>query len=97
MHLPDVDAARIAYLGLDDATDVQELDQAELLARAETDDVVVLDVRSIEEQPAGEQADEPPGLPDHVEEGERAAAYLLGTRDWISELKVPLPVEVDRP
>jgi hypothetical protein len=29
VHLPDVDAAHIAYLGLDDATDVQELDQAD--------------------------------------------------------------------
>lgn len=53
MHLPDVDAARIAYLGLDDATDVQELDQAELLARAEAGDVVVLDVRPVEEYAAG--------------------------------------------
>jgi hypothetical protein len=49
----DVDAARITYLGLDDATDVQELDRAELLARAEAGDVVVLDVRPVEEYATG--------------------------------------------
>jgi len=33
-----------------------------------------LDADHVQEHPAGEQADEPPGLPDHVEAGERAAA-----------------------
>ncbi|MDA3630531.1 metalloregulator ArsR/SmtB family transcription factor [Saccharopolyspora sp. WRP15-2] len=49
-HLPDVAAARTAYLGSDDAEPVS---REELLRRAESGDVVVLDVRPREEYEAG--------------------------------------------
>jgi rhodanese-related sulfurtransferase/DNA-binding transcriptional ArsR family regulator len=51
-RLADVDAARRAYLG--PADDVAEVvDRAELLRRAQAGDVVVLDVRPVEEYAAG--------------------------------------------
>lgn len=49
-HLPDVDSARAAYLGPDDAEPVSRED---LLRRARSGDVVVLDVRPREEYEAG--------------------------------------------
>jgi len=49
-HLPDVDVARAAYLGPDDAEHVSRED---LLRRARRGDVVVLDVRPREEYEAG--------------------------------------------
>ncbi|MGW1677307.1 ArsR/SmtB family transcription factor [Saccharopolyspora sp. NPDC002376] len=49
-HLPDVEAARTAYLGSDDA---EHVSREELLCRAEAGEVVVLDVRPREEYEAG--------------------------------------------
>lgn len=49
-HLPDVEAASTAYLGPDDA---EHVSRDELLRRAESGDVVVLDVRPREEYQAG--------------------------------------------
>jgi rhodanese-related sulfurtransferase/DNA-binding transcriptional ArsR family regulator len=49
-HQPAVEPARTAYLGTDDA---EEIDQEALLARARTGEVVVLDVRPAEEYAAG--------------------------------------------
>ncbi|PKW18228.1 ArsR/SmtB family transcription factor [Saccharopolyspora spinosa] len=49
-HLPDVEAARAAYLGSDDA---EHVSREELLRRARLGDVVVLDVRPREEYEAG--------------------------------------------
>jgi rhodanese-related sulfurtransferase len=48
-HLPDVEAARAAYLG----PDTEQVTREELLRRAESDEVVVLDVRPREEYVAG--------------------------------------------
>ncbi|WP_245992779.1 ArsR/SmtB family transcription factor [Prauserella muralis] len=48
-HLPDVEAARAAYLG----PDTEQVSRAELLRRAESGEVVVLDVRPREEYAAG--------------------------------------------
>ncbi|MGW3468972.1 ArsR/SmtB family transcription factor [Saccharopolyspora sp. NPDC000995] len=49
-HLPDVEAARAAYLGPDDA---EHVSREELLRRVRLGDVVVLDVRPREEYEAG--------------------------------------------
>ncbi|WP_190812644.1 ArsR/SmtB family transcription factor [Saccharopolyspora pogona] len=49
-YLPDVEAARAAYLGPDDA---EHVSREELLRRARLGDVVVLDVRPREEYEAG--------------------------------------------
>lgn len=49
-HLPDVEAARAAYLGPDDA---EHVSRDELLRRVQGGDVVVLDVRPREEYQAG--------------------------------------------
>ncbi|WP_328690155.1 metalloregulator ArsR/SmtB family transcription factor [Streptomyces phaeochromogenes] len=49
-HQADVEPARTAYLGTDDA---EEVDREELLARAQAGGVVVLDVRPAEEYAAG--------------------------------------------
>lgn len=48
-HLPDVEAARAAYLG----PDTDHVTREELFRRAEAGDVVVLDVRPLEEYEAG--------------------------------------------
>jgi rhodanese-related sulfurtransferase len=48
-HLPDVEAARAAYLG----PDTEHVSREELLRRARAGDVVVLDVRPREEYAAG--------------------------------------------
>jgi rhodanese-related sulfurtransferase/DNA-binding transcriptional ArsR family regulator len=76
-HLPDVDAARVAYLDLGDAhrrsaAEVSVLDRDELLARATAGEVLVLDVRPAVEYAAGHipgavsiPVDE---LPDRIEE-----------------------------
>jgi rhodanese-related sulfurtransferase/DNA-binding transcriptional ArsR family regulator len=81
-HMPDVDAARRGYLGADDT---EQIDRAELLRRARTGEVVVLDVRPTPEYAAGHipgavsiPIDELPGrlaeLPDDVE----IVAYCRG-------------------
>jgi rhodanese-related sulfurtransferase len=44
-HLADADRARVAYLGGDDAGEVEDVPREELLRRARTGQVVVLDVR----------------------------------------------------
>jgi rhodanese-related sulfurtransferase/DNA-binding transcriptional ArsR family regulator len=51
IHVADVDVARRAYLGSDDA--VEEIGRADLLRRAEAGDITVLDVRPAEEYVAG--------------------------------------------
>ncbi|WP_199435004.1 ArsR/SmtB family transcription factor [Qaidamihabitans albus] len=48
-HLPDVEAARTAYLG----PDTEQVTRTELVRRARSGDVVVLDVRPREEYEAG--------------------------------------------
>ncbi|KWW97958.1 ArsR family transcriptional regulator [Carbonactinospora thermoautotrophica] len=48
-HLPDVEAARAAYLG----PETEQVDRDELLRRVRAGDVVVLDVRPAEEYAAG--------------------------------------------
>ncbi|WP_239015045.1 metalloregulator ArsR/SmtB family transcription factor [Streptomyces sp. CdTB01] len=49
-HQTAVEPARTAYLGTDDA---QEVDREDLLARARAGEIVVLDVRPVEEYAAG--------------------------------------------
>jgi rhodanese-related sulfurtransferase/DNA-binding MarR family transcriptional regulator len=81
-HQSDVEPARAAYLGTDGA---REVDREELLARARTGEVVVLDVRPAEEYAAGhipgalsipveELADRISELPD----GAEVVAYCRG-------------------
>ncbi len=52
-RLPDVEAARVRYLGLDDGEDTEQVDREELLRRVEAGEVVVLDVRPGAEFAAG--------------------------------------------
>jgi rhodanese-related sulfurtransferase/DNA-binding transcriptional ArsR family regulator len=52
-HLPDVDAARHAYLGTAAGEDTEQIDRDELLRRAAAGEVVVLDVRPAREFAAG--------------------------------------------
>jgi rhodanese-related sulfurtransferase len=49
-HLADVDVARVAYLG---PADTEQIGRDELLRRAATGEVIVLDVRPLEEYTAG--------------------------------------------
>jgi rhodanese-related sulfurtransferase/DNA-binding transcriptional ArsR family regulator len=51
--LPDVGAARARYLGTEEGTDTEEIGRDELLRRARTGEVVVLDVRPATEFAAG--------------------------------------------
>ena len=48
-HLPDVEAARAAYLG----PDTEELSREELMRRVQAEEIIVLDVRPSEEYAAG--------------------------------------------
>jgi rhodanese-related sulfurtransferase/DNA-binding transcriptional ArsR family regulator len=52
-RLPDVEAARVRYLGIDDGADTDQVDREELLRRAQAGEVVVLDVRPAIEFAAG--------------------------------------------
>jgi rhodanese-related sulfurtransferase/DNA-binding transcriptional ArsR family regulator len=52
-RLPDVEAARVRYLGIDDGADTEQIDREELLRRARAGEVVVLDVRPTPEYVAG--------------------------------------------
>ena len=52
-HSADVDRALSAYLGESVRGDVDEVDRAELVRRLEADEVVLLDVRPVEEFRAG--------------------------------------------
>jgi rhodanese-related sulfurtransferase/DNA-binding transcriptional ArsR family regulator len=52
-RLPDVEAARVRYLGVDDGEDTDQVDREELLRRARAGEVVVLDVRPATEFAAG--------------------------------------------
>ncbi len=52
-RLPDVESARHCYLGTAAGADTEEIDRAELLRRAGTGEVVVLDVRPAPEYAAG--------------------------------------------
>jgi rhodanese-related sulfurtransferase/DNA-binding transcriptional ArsR family regulator len=52
-HIADVEAARRAYLGISRGEDTEQIDRTELLRRAATGDVVVLDVRPAGEYRAG--------------------------------------------
>ncbi|MBT2363997.1 metalloregulator ArsR/SmtB family transcription factor [Streptomyces sp. ISL-10] len=82
LHQPAVEPARAAYLGTDEA---EEVDREDLLARAAAGEVVVLDVRPAEEYaaghipgalsiPVGELADRLAELPDDAE----VVAYCRG-------------------
>ncbi|MFI2371871.1 ArsR/SmtB family transcription factor [Streptomyces sp. NPDC018833] len=82
LHQPAVEPARAAYLGTDEAG---EVDREDLLARAAAGEVVVLDVRPAEEYaaghipgalsiPVGELADRVAELPDDAE----VVAYCRG-------------------
>ncbi len=81
-HLAETERARLAYLGGDD---VEQVPREELLRRAETGDVVVLDVRPVEEYaaahipgaisvPVAELADRLADLPPDVD----VVAYCRG-------------------
>jgi rhodanese-related sulfurtransferase/DNA-binding transcriptional ArsR family regulator len=52
-RLPDVDAARTRYLGIEAGEDTEQVDRDELLRRALAGEVVVLDVRPAPEFAAG--------------------------------------------
>ena len=52
-HLADADRAAVAYLGGDDAGEAEDVPREELLRRARTGQVVVLDVRPRHEYAAG--------------------------------------------
>jgi DNA-binding transcriptional ArsR family regulator len=52
-HLADADRARVAYLGGDDNGEVEDVPREELLRRARTGQVVVLDVRPRHEYDSG--------------------------------------------
>jgi rhodanese-related sulfurtransferase/DNA-binding transcriptional ArsR family regulator len=52
-RLPDVEAARIRYLGIDGGEDTEQVGRAELLRRAQAGEVMVLDVRPAPEFAAG--------------------------------------------
>jgi rhodanese-related sulfurtransferase/DNA-binding transcriptional ArsR family regulator len=52
-RLPDVDAARTRYLGIEAGEDTEQVDREELLRRARAGEVVVLDVRPAPEFAAG--------------------------------------------
>jgi rhodanese-related sulfurtransferase/DNA-binding transcriptional ArsR family regulator len=52
-HQPGVEVARAAYLGTGDADEAEEVSRDELLARARAGEVIVLDVRPVEEYAAG--------------------------------------------
>ena len=52
-HLADADRARVAYLGGDDVGEVEDVPREELLRRARTGQVVVLDVRPHHEYASG--------------------------------------------
>jgi len=81
-HLPDVEAARRAFLGDDDTDDIGP---AELLRRAGAGEVTVIDVRPREEYTAGHipgalsvPLDELPGLLDQLPAGQEIVAYCRG-------------------
>jgi len=52
-HLADADRARVAYLGGDDPGEAEDVPRAELLRRARSGEVVVLDVRPRHEYVSG--------------------------------------------
>ncbi len=52
-HLADADRARVAYLGGDDAGEAEDVPREELLRRARSGEVIVLDVRPRHEYAAG--------------------------------------------
>lgn len=81
-HLPDVEAARRAFLGDDDTA---EVDADELLRLAKTGQVTVIDVRPREEYAAGHipgalsiPLDELPDLLDQLPAGQEIVAYCRG-------------------
>lgn len=53
VHLADADRARVAYLGGDDTGEAEDVPRAELLRRARSGEVVVLDVRPRHEYVSG--------------------------------------------
>ena len=100
-HLAEAERARTAYLGGDD---VEEVPREELLRRAETGDVVVLDVRPVEEYaaahipgavsvPVGELAARLAELPADVE----VVAYCRGAYCVLAHEAVRLLRDAGRP
>jgi hypothetical protein len=55
------------------------------------------DADGVGEQPCPEQAEEPAGVPEHVDAGGRPTAEVPRDADWTRLLKVTFPVDVDRP
>lgn len=53
VHLADADRARVAFLGADDADEAEDVPREELLRRARSGEVVVLDVRPRHEYTSG--------------------------------------------
>lgn len=81
-HLPDVEAARVAYLG----PDTEQVTREELVRRARSGEVTVLDVRPGEEYAAGHipgavsiPLAELAGRLDELPRGQEIVAYCRGT------------------
>lgn len=55
------------------------------------------DADRVGEPPTAEQAQQPTGLPEHVEPGKGSAPQPFGTRDCSRLRNVTFPVLVDRP
>jgi rhodanese-related sulfurtransferase/DNA-binding HxlR family transcriptional regulator len=100
-HLAETERARVAYLGDDD---VEEMQREELLRRAQIGDVVVLDVRPVEEYaaahipgavsvPVGELAARLAELPADVE----VVAYCRGAYCVLAHEAVRLLRDAGRP
>lgn len=84
-HLPDVEAARRAFLGDDSGENSDAVTSEELLRRVDTGTVTVIDVRPREEYTAGHIAgainiplDELPGLLDELPADQEIVAYCRG-------------------
>ena len=73
VHLADADRARVAFLGADDSNEAQDVPREELLRRARSGEVVVLDVRPHHEYTCGHI---PSALSMPVEELEARLAEL---------------------
>jgi rhodanese-related sulfurtransferase len=98
-HLPDVEAARVAYLG----PDTEEVTREELVRRAETGTVVVLDVRPREEYDAGHipgaisiPVEDLPGRLAELPADQEIVAYCRGTYCVLAHEAVHLLTEHGR-
>jgi rhodanese-related sulfurtransferase/DNA-binding transcriptional ArsR family regulator len=99
-HLPDVEAARAAYLG----PDTDQVSRDELLERARSGKVTVLDVRPCEEYAAGHipgavsiPIDELAGRLADLPPGQEIVAYCRGAYCVFAHEAVRLLTDHDRP